>query len=190
MTESLHKVSAGEVAITAMCALLIFKVMDSDDFKNGIEWPIVVFIGTLLNMASVFQALKVDKWLGAGLKPLFSTVAGEPALLIIAMVLATCVVKFILPSLIPTATIFVLFLPPVLINFGIHPWIACMVTFATGNIWYLSYMNPIYLCAHLGTKGKMAAHNAMIKLCVAYTTLCIVGFIISIPYWRMLGLIK
>jgi DASS family divalent anion:Na+ symporter len=189
MTESLHQVSAGEVAIIAMCALLIFKIMDRDDFKNGVEWPIVIFIGTLLNMASVFQALKVDKWLGAELKPLFTTVAGEPALLIIAMILAVCVVKLVMLSPISAATIFVLILSPVMVNSGIHPWIACMVTFAAGNIWYLSYMNPLYLCAHFGTKGEMADHNSLVKLCAVYTTLCIVGFIISIPYWRMLGLV-
>jgi len=30
----------------------------------------------------------------------------------------------------------------------------------------------------------------MIKLSAAYTAICIVAFLISIPYWKMLGLIK
>jgi len=51
-------------------------------------------------------------------------------------------------------------------------------------------MNSIYLCAHFGTQGKMARHGAMIKLSAAYTAICIVAFLISIPYWKMLGLIK
>jgi DASS family divalent anion:Na+ symporter len=190
MTESFHNVSAGEVAIFAMCALLIFKVINHDDFKNGVEWPTLIFIGTLLNMASVFQALSIDKWLGTELKPLFIHVAGEPTLLVITLVLSVCLIKFIMLSLIASATIFVLILPPVMINFGIHPWITCMIAFAAGNIWYLSYMNPIYLCAHLGVKGEMAHHNSMVKLSAVYTMLCIAGFIVSIPYWRMLGLIK
>lgn len=190
MTESLHKISAGEVAVTSMCVLLMLKVMDRNDFKNGVDWPSVVFVGSILNMASVIQALKVDKWLGAELKPMLLSVAGEPALLITTMVLAACVVKLIIVSLTSASAIFVLILPPVMINFGINPWIACMVTFAGSNIWYLNYMNSIYLCAHFGTKGEMANHNSMVKLCAAYTAICIAGFIVSIPYWRMLGLIK
>ena len=78
----------------------------------------------------------------------------------------------------------------IMIAHGMNPWIACMVTFAGSDIWYLSYMNSIYLCAHFGTQGKMARHGAMIKLSAAYTAICIVAFLISIPYWKMLGLIK
>ena len=190
MTESLHRISAGEVAVAAMCVLLMLKVMDRNDFKNGVEWPAVVFVGTVLNVAAVIQALKVDKWLGTEFKALFGNVAGEPTLLIITMILAVCVVKFIILSLVSASTMFVLVLPPIMLNFGIHPWIACIVPFAAGNIWYLSYMNPIYLCAHFSTRGEMANHSSMVKLCAAYTVLCIVGFIASIPYWRMLGLLE
>lgn len=35
MTEAWHGISSGEVAVTAMCVLLMSKVMDRKDFKNG-----------------------------------------------------------------------------------------------------------------------------------------------------------
>lgn len=44
MTEKLHRISAGEVAIMAMCLLLVLKVMDKNDFKTRIDWTSVVFV--------------------------------------------------------------------------------------------------------------------------------------------------
>ncbi|WP_022659686.1 SLC13 family permease [Desulfovibrio desulfuricans] len=190
MTESLHKISAGEVSLMAMCTLMLLKVMDKNDFKTGIDWSSVVFVGSILNMASVIQSLKVDRWLGTELQPLLANVISEPALFIVTLVVVASLVKLVIVSLTSASAIFVLILPPIMIAHGMNPWIACMVTFAGSDIWYLSYMNSIYLCAHFGTQGKMARHGAMIKLSAAYTAICIVAFLISIPYWKMLGLIK
>jgi hypothetical protein len=117
-------------------------------------------------------------------------VISEPALFIVTLVVVASLVKLVIVSLTSASAIFVLILPPIMIAHGMNPWIACMVTFAGSDIWYLSYMNSIYLCAHFGTQGKMARHGAMIKLSAAYTAICIVAFLISIPYWKMLGLIK
>jgi len=189
MSESVHGISSGEVALSAMCVLLITNVMSRDDFKNRIDWPSVVFVGSILNMAAVIQRLKVDVWLGAEFKPLLVSVASEPFLLIITLVISTCFIKFIIVSLTSASAIFVLVLAPIMVSFHINPWIACMVTFAASNIWYLKYMNSIYLCTHFGTQGQMADHADLVKLCFMYTTLCVIGFLISIPYWRMLGLI-
>ena len=190
MTEKLHRISAGEVAIMAMCLLLVLKVMDKNDFKTRIDWTSVVFVGSILNMAAVIQSLKVDRWLGSELQPILVNVVSEPALLIITLVVAASVIKLIIVSLTSAAAIFVLVLPPLMIANGINPWIACMVTFAGSNIWYLSYMNSIYLCAHFGTQGQLAKHSSMVKLSAAYSVICTLGFLVSIPYWRMLGLIK
>lgn len=190
LTESLHGISSGEVALAAMCALLITKVMDRDDFKSGIDWPAVVFVGSILNMAAVIQALKVDLWLGAALKPLLVGVVGSPYLLVVAMIAAACVIKLLIVSLTSASAIFALILPPLMVGCGINPWIACMVTFAGSDVWFLKYMNSIYLCTHFGTQGKMASHGELVKLSFAYTAVCTVGFLVSVPYWRMIGLIK
>lgn len=190
MTEAWHGISSGEVAVTAMCVLLMSKVMDRKDFKNGIDWPSVVYVGSILNLAAVIQALHVDRWLGVALKPYLLSVVGSPASLIVAIILGMCVIRLLIVSMSSAAAIFVLILPPLLIPLGMNPWIVCMVAFAGGDIWYLKYMNAFYLCADLGTEGKMANHRSMIKLSAAYMVICTLGFIVSIPFWRMFGLLQ
>ena len=190
MTEAWHGISSGEVAVTAMCVLLMSKVMDRKDFKNGIDWPSVVYVGSILNLAAVIQALHVDRWLGVALKPYLLSVVGSPASLIVAIILGMCVIRLLIVSMSSAAAIFVLILPPLLIPLGMNLWIVCMVAFAGGDIWYLKYMNAFYLCADLGTEGKMANHRSMIKLSAAYMVICTLGFIVSIPFWRMFGLLQ
>ena len=158
MTEAWHGISSGEVAVTAMCVLLMSKVMDRKDFKNGIDWPSVVYVGSILNLAAVIQALHVDRWLGVALKPYLLSVVGSPASLIVAIILSMCVIRLLIVSMSSAAAIFVLILPPLLIPLGMNPWIVCMVAFAGGDIWYLKYLNAFYLCADLGTERGLYGH--------------------------------
>ena len=190
MTESIHKISAGEVSLVSMCILASLKVMDRNDFKNGIEWPAVVFVGCLLNMGTVIQTLKVDKYLGVLLEPVLAPIVSEPALLIVVLCLAVFAVKFLIVSLTSAAAIFVLILPPVVISLGMHPWIIVMVAFAASNIFFLHYMNSIYLCSFFATKGEMVEHKSMSKLSLIYGVVTIIASLASIPYWRMLGMIQ
>lgn len=63
--------------------------MDRKDFKNGIDWPSVVYVGSIL-VAAVIRAC-VDRWLGVALKPHLLSVVGSPASLIVAIILGMCV---------------------------------------------------------------------------------------------------
>lgn len=189
-TEGLHGITAGQVAVIAMCALIGFKVMTRDDFKNGIEWPAVIFVGSILNMATVIQTLKVDVYLGKVLEPVIASVIGNPYLLLLVLPFAVFAVRFIVVNLTSAAVLFALVLIPLMVAMGTHPWIVCFTAFASTNIWFLSYMNSIYLCAHYGTRGELADHGPMVKLSFVYAAVCILGFMVSVPYWKMINLIK
>ena len=190
MTEGIHKVNSGVVAVTAMCTLLGIGTMTSNDFKNGIEWPAVMLIGSVFNMASVIAFLKIDKYLGSLMAPMLDTIIRQPVLLVAAMAVAVYTLKFVLTNMTSMSAMFAMILSPLLLPLGIHPWIVIFVTFCAGGVWVLSYTNTIYLCAQSGTKGEMATHGAMVKLTFVYMGLIILGAIVSVPYWKAFGLIK
>lgn len=62
--------------------LLGLKIMTAQDFKNGIEWPAVVLIGCVFNMAPVIKALAIDKYLGGIFGNVISACVAQPALFI------------------------------------------------------------------------------------------------------------
>jgi divalent anion:Na+ symporter, DASS family len=190
MTESLHGINSGVVAVCAICALLGIGTMTRNDFKNGIEWPAVMFVGSILNMATVISTLKVDKFLAATLKPVLASVLSQPALFVCCLAVGIYLIRFIITSMTSGAVIYCLILAPILPSFGIDPWIVIFISFVAAGLWLLPYTNTIYLCGVVGTKGEMTTHKDMVKLCLAYSVILIIGSLASLPYWHLIGLIK
>lgn len=191
MTGAWHGVNSGVVAVTALCVVLGIGTMTSNDFKNGIEWPAVMMIGSVFNMASVIGFLEIDKYLGTVLDPVLNDIIRQPVLLIVSMAVGVYLLKFLLTNNTSMSAMFIMVLSPLLVAVGVHPWIALFITFcAGGSVWIMGYMQTIYLCAQFGTGGKMATHRSMVKLSVVYMGLVVLGGVISIPYWKAIGLIQ
>ncbi|MBK5958674.1 hypothetical protein CCR97_10690 [Rhodoplanes elegans] len=188
MTEGYHKINSGVVAVTAMCTLLGVRTMTANDFKNGIEWPAVMLIGSVFNMASVIGFLKIDKYLGSLLGPFLDSVIRQPVLFVAFMAISVYGLKFLLTNMTSMSVMFAMILSPLLVPLGVNPWIVIFVTFCAGGIWVLRYTNTIYMCAQFGTKDEMATDGQMVKLTFVYMVLIVLGAVVSIPWWKMLGL--
>ena len=139
--------------------------------------------------APVIKALAIDKYLGGMFGHIISQMAAQPALFITAIAVSIFLIKFLVTNMTSAAIMFSLILSPIAVQAGIHPWIVIFVAFCAGNIWILKYQNTIYLCAQFATKGEMSDHSPMVKLCLVFMAVVIVGSVCSIPYWRMLGLL-
>jgi len=188
MSEMVHKISSGEVAVMSLCALLALNVLNRDDFRKGIDWAAVIYIGCILNLGTVVQVLKIDIWLGKVLEPLVASFLSNMYLFVIMLAITIYLARFVIISMTSTAVIFTMVFTPILVSHGIHPWIVAFVSFASSIVWFLFFTNSYFLLTFYGTGGEMVEHRKMIKLSVAYAILSIVGFLVSVPYWRMLGL--
>lgn len=71
------------------------------------------------------------------------------------------------------------------------PWIAGMVVYCSTMVWYLRHQNPNFLSAFAASGGDdMIEYNATVKMSFGYMTISLIGLLASIPYWKMLGMIK
>ncbi len=188
MTESLHKISSGEVAVLSICVLLGLNVMNREDFRKGIDWAAIVYVGCILNIGAVFAALKINLWLGHALQPIVASFLSNGYLFVIALVLAVLVCRLVIISMLATSVIFTIVLSPLVVTHGMHPWIIAFVSFAASNIWFFFFQNSFYLLAFYAVGGEMVEHRQMIKLSAAYTLVALVGFMVSVPYWQAIGL--
>jgi DASS family divalent anion:Na+ symporter len=189
ITESLHKVPSGAVAIFALCVLLALNVLSREDFRRGIDWAAVIYIGCLINMGTVCQTLKIDLWLGRALEPVVSNFVSRPCLFVVALSLAVYLARLVIVSITSAAIIFTVVLSPLVLAHGMHPWIVAFVSVACANIWFFFYLNAWFVLAFYGTGGHMVEHRKLVKLSFAYAAIAIIGFLVSVPYWRLLGLI-
>lgn len=190
MTEPWHNIQSGTVGVGAMALMLCIGTMTRNDFKSGVDWPGLFFIGSLLNMASIVGALKIDKYLGAVLNPIFATFDAGPAGIIITMIAMCVILKFGIVSISTAAVIVFFAFVGGATHAGMHPWILACILFAASNFFMLPYMNSVYIAAHYATKGEMVDPLKIQKLAWIYIVILTIAALVSIPYWKVLGLIK
>ncbi len=188
MTSFLHHISGAAIAVGAMCVLLGVKTMTADDFKSRIEWPAIFLIGCVFNMAKVVKALHIDTWLSHAIAPILSIVMTNNVVMVLSIVTVIILIRFLITNMTSGSIIVAIVMMPAVIAAGINPWIIIFVAFTAANLFFFKYMNTIYLCAQFTTHGEMSAHWPMAKFCIAFTVVSTIGFLVSIPYWEMIGL--
>jgi DASS family divalent anion:Na+ symporter len=190
MTEGIHKISSGEVAVVSLCVLLALNVLSRDDFRKRIDWASIIFIGSILNLGTVFQTLKIDLWVGRALQSTISSFVSNPYLFVVAFAIVVFLARFVIVSITSATVMFTIVFSPLVPLYGMHPWVIAFIALAASNVWFLSYMNAFYLLSYYGTGGEMIEHRELKKLSFAYAGIAIVGFLLCVPYWRMLGLVQ
>jgi hypothetical protein len=79
---------------------------------------------------------------------------------------------------------------PVFNQFGIHPLVASMAYIVGINFFLLSYQQPFTLMAEGMMQGKGWAPHHVTLAGMSYIIAVIVALLISMPYWRMIGVIR
>jgi len=189
MTEKTHGIAAALVALVALCVLLAFEIFDRTDFKSGIGWDSVIFIGSIIGLATVLPALQIDKWiatmLGSTITPLLSNVY----LFVIAGAIMTYLLRFVIVSMTAIVSIFTVLLAPFALNAGVNPWVTGFIVFASAQVFNIAYQNSGYLAGFYATGGEMVNHRQMAKMSIAYMIISCIGLLACVPIWRIMHLI-
>lgn len=188
-TEALHGISPTVVAMISLCVLIGGGVMTREDFRSGIPWDSLIFIGATINLSVVFTELHIDSWVVSIFSPLVAHFAGNIYMFIIVLALVTYVVRVILVSQMAYISIFMVFLVPLAVKFGINPWVVGFILYTTVNGWLFFFQNPIFLTAFYAANGDFVDHSQTIPLCLAYMVIAVLGLFASVPLWQVLGLI-
>lgn len=187
-TESLHAVPAHIVSIGAMVAMLACGVVDAKELCRSLAWDSLVFIGCVLGLAEVFAALGIDAWIVGACEAPFAALAANPYLLVVGICIMTIALRFVIVSEMAFINIFMAFMVPLALSFGISPWVIGVCVYAVVNPWFVLYQNPIYLSAYYATGERMAKQSASALYCGVYLLICIAGLLVSVPLWQLLGL--
>ncbi|MBE6113608.1 MAG: hypothetical protein E7191_00835 [Erysipelotrichaceae bacterium] len=176
------------VAVLAMCALSMLKVIGPQEFVGKTLWPLIVFIGVALGMGGVFSAVGITNWLVALLQPIAQGLT-NPYLFVIVICLITYVVR-ILVDQVSTNVLLVSIVIPLAQGLGMDPWIGAVIVYGCSVVFYPTYVHPNMLICYGAVGGE---ENVDIKHAltadIAYMVVCMIGFLISVPFWQMFGMI-
>ena len=188
MTEKLHGILAAVVALTAVSVLIGLRVFEREDFRSAIAWDAIVFIGCIINISSVFPALKIDKWLGMVAGPYLTPLVSNVWLFILVGSITIYLVRFFIVSMTATFTIFVVIVTPFAVAAGINPFVTAFIIFTAVNVFHMFYQNSTYLAGYYAA-GGMVSHSKMVRLSLAYMIISIIALAACVPVWHLTGFI-
>jgi len=189
MTEALHGIHATVIALSGLVVLLICKVFDRQDFRSGMGWDNMIFIGGIINLGSVLPVLKIDKWIAQMASPVIGPMISNIYLFIVVLCFAIYAIRFILVSFTATTAIFTVLFVPFAQQAGVNPWITGFIVYVSTGIWHVFYQNSTFLTSFYAVEGKMVTHRQMVPLSLAYSAISIAASLLSVPLWRYLGLV-
>ncbi|MGH7927087.1 MAG: SLC13 family permease, partial [Candidatus Binatia bacterium] len=78
ITVPLHGIGETWIALLGLLAFLSTGVLDKKNFKNDVDWTLILFFGIVNSMAMVSRHLKVDRWLLEIIEPVLGNVTSGP----------------------------------------------------------------------------------------------------------------
>ena len=185
----LHGISEAWVAIAALLVLLLTRVLNKNNLKNNVDWGYLLFLGVISSLAVIMSHLKIDRWLMGLIDPILSAFSFTPISFLLVVTLLVYLMRFLLNK---TATVILLMLglTPWAQDMGIHPGVLLITILMALDSWFLPYQSASYQISYYSTDEKAFSHTQARKLMVAKLFASLLAIAISVPYWRMLGLIK
>ena len=187
MTQPLHGVDPSWIAVLAAGVLAATHVVTVNTLR-AVNWNFALLFGVLISLATVFGHTGLDRWMADVVTANAGGLMASPALFVIALTLLCFAISFVVrwQAAAPLVTIA---LAPVASASGMHPFIVGLVAVIACNGFFLPYQSTAYLALCSGTAGKLFTHRQVVPTALAYGAWTLVAVVLSVPVWRMMGLI-
>jgi len=188
-TATLHRISTPWVGVMVLFIVLFVGELGKKEFKKEIDWPFLLFLAGLIGFVNAFSYLRLDEWLGShmGFLSFFMTENFYVFILILSAIIM--LVRLVLPA-IASAALFMAFLVPIAVINGINPWVVGLCVLIMCNGWFFPYQSTFYLTFYNTTKGKMFTDRQAAPYAVWMNLINLLALLLSVPYWKALGLLK
>ncbi len=186
-----HHIPDAAVCLGAFALLAIFRIIEIKDIASGINWDLVLFLGSVFGLGAVFMDSGVSAFLIGIYSPVIAGLSIGPWLFIYLMVIALFIWRFVdVAQLNPTIPMIIPAFPLIAENLGINPIVSFCLVIMAGNCFFLSYQQPfIILAESLGGKAVWSP-GQLAKAGAVYFVACMIVLAVAIPYWTSIGLIR
>ena len=179
-----------DAAVTAMAAALLcfaWRLLGEKEISTAVPWALVLHIGGVINLGTILPAVGLDRWIQELVLPLFRNMS-TPVEAIIATFVLVLAVRAVMVSQNAVVVMMVALLSPVMAATGVSEWGIGLVILATGTCWLLPFQNTVFISA-MACMDETLTHRQTMKYAVFYELCSLLAFLVSIPYWRWLGII-
>ncbi len=177
------------VALVGFVAMVLLGCADKKKvLTTNVPWGILIFVAFTISLSTAMTITGLDTWmtniLGTFLIPLMSNIW----LFIPAACIAIYLVRLVIVSQTLVVTALFIFLMPVGIAAGIHPWIIGFICISTVFTWNILPQSIPFFAAFGATDGYLT-FSSCVKMSVFLMAWTIVSLLASVAFWMFLGLL-
>lgn len=188
LTQSVHKIDAGMVALLGSAAMAFCGLITTPDLCAKGQWNLIIFIGALLGFSSFMSSTGASTWIAGLLGPIISPIISSPYIFVPCLCIITFLLRHVIVSQLCCLAIMLAIFGPLLPDAGISMFVLVLVEYMSGMIWNTAYMNPVNVAAIKMAGGKYVTFEDSRKTNFLYMACCLIGFTLSVPVWQALGL--
>lgn len=179
-----------ELAVIATLGLLAAVAIGSFDLRafQGLDWNVILFFGIILTIGRLATGLGIDRAAAEMLGGLLARFALGPVAFVLVVALVSILVRLAMDQDL-TVLLASLTLIPVAPRIGVDPWLAVIALLATSVAWFLPAQTHSYLMALSASEHRLFSQAQARQFALAYTGLTLAALALSVPYWRLLGLL-
>jgi len=180
-------IQPGLVALLAFIAVTVATRSRASDLAR-LDWGYLIFYGVALSLSDLVEGLRLDEIVAVPAGARLAEIGISGPVFVLFVGLLTVLVRSVLPA--DQAVILLgLALIPIAATVGVHPWLVVIAILTLGLSWHVVAQTPEYLVAHVASEGRLYSHGQARRAAFAYLVVAFAALALSLPYWRLLGLV-
>lgn len=189
LSSSWHHIPAAWISFVIFFILMTTGIMNKQDFKSGINWPFLFYLGAIIGIMRCVQVIGLDLWLAEYLTPM-SGLADNNLYLFLGLIYAlSWLGGFLFGTMAAPALMFAIFLP-VSQQAAISAWLTAFVILMATESWIFPYQSSYYLCyEEWGLDYRSFRLRRLVMQNAIFSVWRLIAILCSLPFWQWVGLI-
>ncbi len=190
VTSSIHKIDTPWIGLAVLYIFLALGVLTDEEFRKGINWSFLVYLGVMIGLVNTMTYLELDQWLIGHFTWMNHYLQESFYLFVLILTLVITLMGFVVDEY-TTITFFGAVLIPMALLNGINPWIMGFIILTATGWWLLPYQDEDFLLFGeiINTKKNIFSLPDFIKFNGVTIVIRIAAIYASIPFWKWLGLL-
>jgi len=186
---SWHQIPSAWLSFALFFILLTSGVLNKEDFKNGINWPFLFYLGAIVGIMRCVQEIGIEEWIINYLSWLGNIAYEQQVLFIILVYSVSWLGGLVFGTMAAPALMFTL-LMPVAQQAAMNVWLVAFVILMATEAWVFPYQSSYYLCFEEIARESCAYDlRKTLSINACFSVLRLLAILLSIPFWRRIGVL-
>ncbi len=188
ITQKLHGIDAGMVALLADAAFVACGLITAPDANAKGQWTLILFIGGVLSIANFMQTTGCGAWIASWLGPICAPMLSSPYIFVLSVCILTFALRYVIVSQTCCLTVLTGVFSPLLPGTGISMFVFVFTCYMCTMFWNEAYMNPSVAGFVRMTGEKYVDMKVAKKASIFYMIAITIALLASVPVWHSVGL--